>query len=122
MNFDCFHWIFTSDVFVLKSNFEEYDEPHLSLLWHYFGRAGNRFNDHCIIESPFSNISDCIRREWINDKRIPAWNPIEFVDSVLQRSRRLSDWFDLINNPHLKVHLNIGGWAGQMSVTDAPYE
>ena len=96
--------------------------PHYSLMWKYFGRAGNRFNDHCIVGSVLSNMTQCVRRQWAYDTIIPSWNPIEYMDSVLQRAESLSDWFSLMNDPHFKVHLSVGGWSGQMSVTDAPYE
>ena len=92
------------------------------MIWDYFGRPGDRFNDHCIKDSVLSNATKCIRRKWVYDQIIPSWNPIEYIDSVLQRAKTLSDWFTLFNNPHFKVHLSVGGWSGHMSVTDAPYE
>ncbi|XP_054161634.1 uncharacterized protein LOC128959653 [Oppia nitens] len=71
--------------------FTDYAEPHLSIIWDYFGRAGNAQNDYCVPDGPFAGQivkhpePHCLRRQWIDDKFMQAWESPEWISTVIER-------------------------------------
>ncbi len=93
------------------------------------GHAGNARNDYCIKDGPFAyqkvfnEKPHCLRRRWNPNKTIPYFEPLEWATAVLQISKSVA-YIEILGgtNSHFKLHLAIGGWAGDMSVTVAANE
>jgi hypothetical protein len=74
------YWDFSSD----------FSAPEKSIIWEFFGHAGNPNQDYCVIDGPFANQQlnypkrHCLKREWNKNGTIPALVPPEWMTSVLQ--------------------------------------
>ena len=100
--------------------------PERSIIWDYFGRAGDERNGYCIRGGEFDDVfltreQRCIRRQWNTDGTIPNWYSPEYYTSYLQ-NRNSTLYSSEGSNHHFKTHLFTGGYNGDMSVKVAPNE
>lgn len=68
----------------------EFSAPEKSIIWDYFGHAGDKNQNFCVMDGPFANQtvrypkSHCLRREWNRDGTIPVWEPSEWLTAINQ--------------------------------------
>ena len=100
----------------------DFAAPHKSIIFDYFGHAGNANNDYCIPDGPFRNqplrypTPHCLRRQWNPDNTIPPWEPPELATIQLQKhGNSVISIFTSVYSEHFKKHLNVGGYAGDIA-------
>ena len=100
-------------------------QPERSSLWDVLGHSGNYSDGYCVGDGIYKdwNLIPCMKRHWSPRGTIYPWFTPEFVSAYLQLSSSFSD-FDGFSNggDHFPIHLNVGGYEGQYSVSTAPYE
>jgi hypothetical protein len=74
------YWDFSSD----------FSAPEKSIIWDFFGHAGNESQDYCVSDGPFAYQQlnypkpHCLRREWSEKGTIPVWEPPEWMTAINQ--------------------------------------
>ena len=67
--------------------------PQLSIIWDYFGTAGTKDTDYCVMDGLLPNLTclypeaHCLKREWIEKhgkKVMDIWEPCEWWSSIAQ--------------------------------------
>ena len=97
------------------------------MIWHYFGTAGDKDNDYCVPDGPFTEQTKerCIKRQWLEGKKIAPWYCPELENmffTVKNMIFSLDFMYFTALGYHFHQHLNVGGVNGHMSTMYAPYE
>ena len=108
----------------MQSTAEDCFKPEDSLIWRYFGTAGDKDNDYCVPDGPFTEQTKgrCIKRQWLEGKKIAPWYCPELENMFIRMKFNMGIMYFFILGYHFHQHLNVGGYNGQMSVVYAPYE
>ena len=93
-------------------------------IWDYLGTHGNYSNGYCVTDGKIypNNLIPCLKREWSFRGTIYPMITPEFATHYLQNAKSFTQLFILANSLHFQQHLNCGGYPGQYSVKNAPYE
>ena len=98
-------------------------QPERSSIWDTLGHSGNYSNGYSVPDGiyPDWDLVPTIKRHWQANGTILPWVTQEIVTSLLQTSK---DFLGIarILGFHFAPHLNIGGYEGQYSHRNAPYE
>ena len=100
-----------------------YVQPERSSIWDTFGHSGYYSNGYSVPDGIYAewDLVPSIKRHWQADGTILPWFTQEIVTSFIQTSKSFVDLARLAGY-HFGPHLNIGGYEGQFSYRNAPYE
>jgi hypothetical protein len=114
---------------IYKDTTLEFAAPEKSIIWEYFGHAGNESNGYCVSDGQFKNqilkypTEHCLKRHWNSDGTIPVWESPELLTFILQYGEpKMSSFESVFYSQHFKKHLNIGGYNGDIAIPYATNE
>ena len=98
-------------------------QPERSSIWNTLGHSGNYSNGYSVPDGVYAswNLVPTIKRHWQANGTILPWFTQEIFTSVIQTSHSYPEMNRIIGS-HFPPHLNIGGYEGQYSYRNAPYE
>ena len=98
-------------------------QPERSSLWKTLGTNGSYANGYCVQDGIYGqwNLNPCMKRHWSPRRTIYPWYTPEFVTYTIQ-SPNFPEILSRGGGQHFQPHLNIGGYEGQYSGRNAPYE
>ena len=99
-------------------------QPERSSIWETFGHSGNYSNGYSVPDGIYGDwkLIPAVKRHWSKDGTILPWFTPEFTTYYIQGSSDLNVLAILTTGFHFPPHLLIGGYEGQYSYKNAPYE
>ena len=92
-------------------------------IWKYLGTCGNYSNGYCVTDGKVypENLVPAVKRQWSPSRTIYPMVTPEFGTYWLQNAKSFSQLLGMASE-HFQQHLNCGGYSGQYSVKNGPYE
>ena len=98
-------------------------QPERSSIWDTLGHSGNYSNGYAVPDGICAEwgLVPSIKRHWLPNGAIPPFFSQEFITSIIQSSNSYPE-FTGSAGIHFTPHLGVGGYEGQYSYRNAPYE
>ena len=98
-------------------------QPERISFWDYLGTYGNYSNGYCVTNEFYPrDLVPCVKRQWSPRGTIYPWATPELGTHWLQVAQTVSQLLSMNSGLHFQLHLNCGGYPGQYSIKNAPYE
>ena len=99
-------------------------QPERASLWDVLGHSGNYSNGYAVEDGIYGKwgLVPRVKRHWSHRRTIYPWDTPEYQTMFIQSAKTFEQLSQKSVNDHFLVHLNVGGYEGQYSVRDAPYE
>ena len=99
-------------------------QPERSSIWHTLGHSGTYANGYSVADGIYAEwgLIPTMKRHWSENGTITPWITQEFLTSMIQTARTMSEMVTLSVGLHFPPHIHVGGYEGQYSHRNAPYE
>ena len=99
-------------------------QPERASIWDYLGTNGSYSNGYCVTDGKIypDNLVPALKRQWsLRGTIYPMVTP-EFATQWIQNAKTFTQVLNWDSGVHFQQHLNFGGYPGEYSVKNAPYE